>query len=151
MKKLFATLTVLTILALSLTACGTPKSEFAYEGPIEGWPSIALPEDVTWDRTVISGKVENHGYTTATSKEDVFTFLEMAMPQNGWTLDASSNSVRNFLNANNDLVNYNVDKNDDGSRILVIIEPVDAYGPPAEEAPEEPVGEADTVPAPMAE
>ena len=137
MKKLLATLTTLAILTLSLTACGPSEPEYAYEGPIEGWASIAMPENVTFERTVISGPVENHHYNVALTKEEVFTFIEMAMPANGWILDATSNSIRNYLSEGGDLVNYNVSESESSTSILVIIEPYGAYGIPDEEPAED--------------
>lgn len=136
----------ISILALSLTACGPTGPEFAYEGPIEGWLSVALPDSATWDRTVISGPVENHHYNNSLTKAEVFTFLEMAMIENGWVLDADSNSIRNFTNEAGDLINYTVSDSDSGSKILVIIEPYGAYGDPLEE-----IEPGDTEEAPFAE
>jgi len=129
MKKLLATLIALTILSISLVACGGSKIEYAYEGPIEGWADIALPDDAVWSRTVISGPVENHHYEVIATASDCFAFIEMAMEANGWVLSSASSKGRHFIKDGNN-ADYTVSSQGEGAplKVLVIIEPAGAYG-----------------------
>lgn len=135
MKKLSFIVLVFASLSLFLTACGQSKSEFAYEGPIEGWPNIALPDQTTWEKTVISGPVENHSYSIDDmTRDEFFGFLETAMPANGWTIDVKKTTYFNFTNEKGDVASYMVNEDANPLGVFIIIEPAGTYGSPSEPA-----------------
>ncbi|MBT5017052.1 hypothetical protein HN748_03165 [Candidatus Peregrinibacteria bacterium] len=142
MKKLLSFLLV-TIFALSLTACGPSGPEYPYEGPIENWTSIALPAEAAWSKTVISGPVENHHYEVDMTKAEFFEYTEMAMEANGWELSSKSTGSRHFIKDGDD-ASYNTSSRDVdvAINILVIIEPKGTYG--EEELPEDTITDETT-------
>ena len=135
MKKLLSFLLV-TILTLSLTACGPSGPEYPYEGPIENWESVALPIEAIWSKTVISGPVENHHYEIGMTKAEFFEYTEIAMIANGWELSSKSTGSRHFIK-DGDNASFNTSARDVDViiNILVIIEPKGTYG--EEELPED--------------
>tara|TARA_B100000315_G_C14210424_1_gene421793 strand:- start:153 stop:560 length:408 start_codon:yes stop_codon:yes gene_type:complete len=134
MKKLitFIALLAITSIALfSLNGCGREKAEEItfYAGPIEGWEDIALPEGSEWERSQLSGAIENHTYIIPMGKTEFFGFMEMAMEVNGWALDYAFYEGRNFLKDEN-LVNISTNNSneDEEITILIVIEPEGVYG-----------------------
>ncbi len=137
MKKLLSFL-VIAVLALSLTACGDEEEtiKIVHHGPIAGWAAVALPDDSTWARTIISGPVENHNYDVAMSRVDFFAYLEISMEENSWLLDSSFKTGRYFINEAGDFVSYTTNQEQAPLNVLVIIEPAGTYdNVEAEESP----------------
>lgn len=129
MKKLSLFIIIFSFLSLFLTSCGNqPNPEFAYQGPIENWPNIALPDQASWEKTVISGPVENHTYSVnKTTRDEFFQFLETAMVANGWTIDTRKKSYLNFTNEKGDVVSYTVNEENNPLGVFIVIEPAGTY------------------------
>ena len=129
-KKLISLSIVSLILALSLAGCGSQEVEDIafYEGPIEGWTDIAIPENAEWTRSLVDGPVENHNFSViGMSRGELFSFLDDAMAVNGWTPYASSKATRQFIK-NGDMVTYNSNSSSEEEvSFLVIIEPEGVY------------------------
>ncbi|EKD93523.1 MAG: hypothetical protein ACD_28C00132G0008 [uncultured bacterium] len=116
-------------LSLSLTGCFNRGSseEVTFKGPIEGWSDIALPENAEWEKTLVSGQVENHSYTIAMDEMELWEFMEEAMAYNGWTISKAYADGREFVK-NEDRVNMSINGEKEGKlNVFIIIEPKDAY------------------------
>jgi hypothetical protein len=128
--KLIAAIAATSLLLVSLTGCGgKDKNEIAFIAPIDGWEDITLPEESTFIRTNISGKVENHEYMTTLSPTELMLFLETAMENQGWTLNTSNSESRSFLKEGDSAFFTAKVATDEGTPVFIILEPVDAYGP----------------------
>jgi hypothetical protein len=133
MKKIIQTsLSILTtlVLVMSLSGCGANKaeSELSFISPIDGWGDITLPEESTFIRTNISGKVENHEYMTTLEEAELLNFAEKAMESQGWIISSSESNGRSFLK-NEDAVHFTAKPSTEGGTpLFIIIEPKDAYG-----------------------
>lgn len=127
-----AILTLSTLLLFSATGC-KKKEEGAlpYITPIEGWSDIALPPSAEWDRSNISGKVENHYFAVPMEPAELFVFTEGVMGENGWTLSKTVQDGRTFMKEG-DQVEISINNQVDGkTNFIIVIEPEGAYGSPA--------------------
>ncbi len=122
-------LSLLTILALTTTGCKKKDPDaLPYITPVEGWNDIALPPSAVWERSNISGKVENHFFTVPMGSAELFVFEEGVMKQNGWTLSKTVQDGRTFIKEG-DQVEFSINnKTEEKTNFIIVIEPEDAYG-----------------------
>lgn len=130
---------LLGLLSLSLLLPGCWNSEeeetvTTYDGPIDGWEDVAIPEGSTLSQPSSVAGVENHFFEIPDYTEaEFFAFVETTMPTQDWLPNASSDEVRQFIK-NGDLVSYNSDGVIEGKfHFVVIIEPEGVYGDSEEE------------------
>lgn len=129
-KILFISFILGTLLSLSFLS-GCQKDQDFYAGPIPGWEDIAIPEDAILVTSNDLSPVENHHFTIdSMARGELFAFLDEAMIVNGWAINASSESLRQFIK-NNDLATYNCSISEGTAKnplsFLVIIEPSGVY------------------------
>lgn len=132
MQNSFSKFTVAALTALLLfSAVGCKKKEenaLPYITPVEGWTDIALPPTAKWQSSNISGKVENHYFKAPMGSAELFTFIEEAMEQNGWTLSKTVKYGRVFMKEK-DQVEVSLVNEDEGTTLfMLLIEPEGAYG-----------------------
>jgi len=130
-KTLLISFLLGTLFSLSFLI-GCQKDQEFYTGPIPGWEDVAVPEDAVLVQSSTDSPVENHSFTLSSmSRGELFAFLEEAMVVNGWELNASAESLRQFIK-NGDLVSYNCSTSESTAEnplsFMVIIEPSGVYG-----------------------
>ena len=134
MKKSFRILSFILVtstLALVLSGCGAKKeAPLNFITPIEGWADITLPEKSIFTRTNISGKVENHEYMTPLTNAELLAFVEKAMESQDWLLESSTKNARNFIKEGDHVQMTAKTETEEGTPLFIIIEPLNAYGPP---------------------
>ena len=132
MKKLTVGIIIgLFGVSLLLSGCslGIEEEITFYKGPIDGWEDIAVPEGAVFSQPSVIGGVENHFFKIPGLTEgEFFSFIEEAMAVNGWTLNATSGEIRQFIK-NDDVITYNSNGvTEDAFYFVVIIEPKGIYG-----------------------
>lgn len=130
MKRFLLPISILLISSVfGLTGCSTNAStETTFSGPIEGWEDISLPPSAEWERTLISGAVENHEYRIPMSRVEFWKYVDEGMAFNGWTLGQSKENSRVYKKENHTVTMTEKEK-EENFNILVIIEPKGAYEP----------------------
>lgn len=127
-------LTLLLSALLLFSAVGCKKKDpdaLPYITPIEGWADIALPPSAEWERSNVSGKVENHYFTIPMESAEVLVFTEGVMGENGWILSKTVQDGRTFMKEG-DQVEISISNQSEGkTEIIIVIEPKGAYGTPA--------------------
>ncbi|MFA5842796.1 MAG: hypothetical protein WC882_03965 [Candidatus Gracilibacteria bacterium] len=143
MKTLHSSKIVLTSFLLGTILClnfltGCKKTQDFYAGPIPGWEDIAVPENAILTQSSANSPVENHFFTLdSMTRGELFAFLEDAMVVNGWELNASAESRRQFIK-NENVATYDCSMSEGTTEnplsFLVIIEPSGIYGTTEEPA-----------------
>ncbi len=129
MKKAFSLALMIGLIAamLSFAGCKNKDPDF-YWGPIEGWEDIAMPDDAEWERSRISGPVENHTYIVDLPRAETFHFMEKAMGINGWTLSSSLSNGRTFIKEGHTVtMSIPTEEGVTPVNLFIIIEPAGAY------------------------
>lgn len=116
---------ILSSLILNLTACKKTNDDLPeYTTTLEGWSDIPLPEKAVFERTLISGKTENHYYSVTLSEPEIWGFFEEAMIVNGWAVNKNYERGREFTKEKT-VVNIRLRDgiNENTMGITIIIEP----------------------------
>lgn len=122
-----ALLALSALLLISTTGCKKKDGVLPYITPIEGWNDIALPPSAEWERSSISGKVENHYFNVPMIPGELFTFTEGVMEQNGWTLSKTVQDGRTFMKEGDQMeISTNSQINGE-TNFIIVIEPKGAY------------------------
>lgn len=143
-SKISTTILLTLLVVTGLTGCSKSKdkNDIAYVTPVEGWRDIGLPKGSAWQKSNISGKVENHYFDIAVSASEFMVLVERTMESNEWTLSKTVEGSRNFIKDDNQVEitvtgSAETDGKEAKTTFLVLIEPKNAYGPqPTEEETE---------------